>query len=141
MRARGSSFRLANAISPVTPLPCTTRLPRDIEIDESKIKDVLEVIDDHPLITPEILSLTQWTADYYASFWGEMLKAALPAGLHARRVRPKRRKAVRLLTTIPDADDKPLTEQQEWILEMLSANGGEMLLPRSSNVRMSVLRR
>jgi primosomal protein N' (replication factor Y) len=102
-------------------------LPPEIEIDESKIKDVLEVLDDEPLITPEILRLTQWTAEYYASFWGEMLKAALPAGLHAEKVRPKRRKAVRLLTTIPDADDKPLTEQQEWILEMLGANGGEML--------------
>src|SRR5258708_18236768 len=54
-------------------------LPHDVEIDESKIKDVIEVIDDEPLITHEILKLTQWTADYYASFWGEMLKASLPA--------------------------------------------------------------
>src|SRR5437870_4834986 len=57
-------------------------LPPDVEIDQSRIKDIIEVIDDEPLVTPEILKLTQWTADYYASFWGEMLKAALPAGIN-----------------------------------------------------------
>lgn len=71
-------------------------LPAGIEIDESKLKDVIEVLDEEPLITPEILKLTQWTADYYASFWGEMLKASLPAGLNNDKVKPKRRKAVRL---------------------------------------------
>lgn len=108
-------------------------LPADLDVDEAKLKDVAAVIDEEPLITPEILKLTQWTADYYASFWGEMLKAALPAGLHAEKVKAKRRKAVRLLrnadalvrSSVPS--DKPLTDQQEFILEMLRANGGEML--------------
>jgi primosomal protein N' (replication factor Y) len=107
-----------------------SELPLDADVDEAKLKDVAAVIDDTedaPLINPEILKLTQWTADYYASFWGEMLKAALPAGLHAEKVRAKRRKAVRLLSEIPDPADKPLTEQQEWIIELLRANGGEML--------------
>ena len=72
-------------------------LPADIEFDESKIKNIIEVSDDEPLITPEILKLTKWTAEYYASFWGEMLKASLPAGINTEKVRPKRRKAVRLL--------------------------------------------
>ncbi|MBK8466858.1 MAG: primosomal protein N' [Chloracidobacterium sp.] len=101
-------------------------LPADVEIDESKIKNIIEVMDEEPLITPEILKLTQWTADYYASFWGEMLKAALPAGLNSEKVRSKRRKAVRLLSTVPD-DDKPQTDQQEWIIDLLSSNGGTML--------------
>ncbi|HMT08066.1 MAG TPA: primosomal protein N' [Pyrinomonadaceae bacterium] len=72
-------------------------LPPDLDIDESKLKDIAEILDDEPLITPEILRLTQWTADYYSSFWGEMLKASLPAGLNSETVRPKRRKAVRLI--------------------------------------------
>ncbi len=100
-------------------------LPADVEIDESKIKDVIEIADDEPMITPEILRLTQWTADYYASFWGEMLKASLPAGINSEKVRPKRRKAVKLLRT--GSDEKPLTEQQQKIIEVLAANGGEML--------------
>ncbi len=44
-----------------------------------------------------------------------------------KSVRPKRRKAVRLLSSIPDEIDKPLTDQQQWIIDLLEANGGEML--------------
>ncbi|MEP6788984.1 MAG: primosomal protein N', partial [Acidobacteriota bacterium] len=102
-------------------------LPPDVEIDESKIKDVIEVLDDEPLITPEILKLTQWTADYYASFWGEMLKASLPAGINSEKVRPKRRKAVRLISAFTDELEKPLSDQQQWIIDLLASNGGEML--------------
>ena len=106
-------------------------LPADIEFDESKIKDIIEVSDDEPLITPEILKLTQWTADYYASFWGEMLKASLPAGINSEKVRPKRRKAVRLCrnadTPVRTPHGKPLTEQQQKIVDLLAANGGELL--------------
>ncbi len=60
-----------------------TRLSDEIEIEENSIKDALELIDEEPLITEEILKLTQWTADYYASAWGEVLKASLPAGINA----------------------------------------------------------
>ena len=102
-------------------------LPPDVDIDESKIKNVIEVTDDEPLITPEILKLTQWTADYYASFWGEMLKASLPAGINSEKVRPKRRKAVRLLTDVSLDEAKALTEPQQRILDLLEINGGEML--------------
>jgi primosomal protein N' (replication factor Y) (superfamily II helicase) len=58
-------------------------LANDIEIEESAVRDAIEVLDKEPLLTPEILNLARWTADYYASFWGEVLKASLPAGLNA----------------------------------------------------------
>ncbi|CAN5375181.1 primosomal protein N' [soil metagenome] len=109
-------------------------LPPDVEIDESKIKDIIEISDEEPLITPEILKLTQWTADYYASFWGEMLKASLPAGINSEKVKPKRRKAVRLLRNadihVRDSEiqaDPKLTDSQQRIVALLEANGGEML--------------
>lgn len=178
------------------------RLSDDVEIEPDAIKDALELIDEEPLITEEILKLTQWTADYYASSWGEVLKASLPAGINASveqivsinakgrdellkvataktvktqilrflaengetptrelsihfgtsptqravrelakndwittfhrtlttQVKPKRRKAVRLLT--PDKhkpDTKPLTEAQAGIIETLLKADGEML--------------
>ncbi len=104
-----------------------TELPADVEVDESKIRDVIELSDDEPLITPEILKLTQWTADYYASFWGEMLKASLPAGINSEKVRPRRRKSVRLIAGADANEGKALTETQLEILEILSGNGGEML--------------
>ncbi len=52
-------------------------------LEEAAIKDALELLDEIPLITGEILELTRWAADYYAASWGEMLKASLPAGISA----------------------------------------------------------
>ncbi len=46
----------------------------------------------------------------------------------AEKVRPKRRKAVRLLPAIPDAGEaKPLTDPQQRIIESLKDAGGEMM--------------
>ncbi|MGD9587730.1 MAG: primosomal protein N' [Pyrinomonadaceae bacterium] len=58
-------------------------LAEEIGFDPSDVKEVLEVIDEVPLITDEILKLTKWVADYYAASWGEVLKASLPAGINA----------------------------------------------------------
>jgi primosomal protein N' (replication factor Y) (superfamily II helicase) len=99
--------------------------PSDADIDPAKIKDILDVIDDEPLVTDEILKLTRWAADYYASFWGEMLKASLPAGINKDKVKPKRRKAVRVLidAEIPET----LSDPQRSVIECLQNHGGEML--------------
>jgi primosomal protein N' (replication factor Y) len=51
-------------------------------LDEANVKDAIELLDETPLITAEILELTRWAADYYAASWGEMLKASLPAGIN-----------------------------------------------------------
>ncbi|MDM7921252.1 MAG: primosomal protein N' [Pyrinomonadaceae bacterium] len=167
----------------------------------SDIKDVIELADTEPLLTPEIMELAKWTADYYAASWGEVLKASLPAGINAAveqfftitekgrialaaaakpglakwkllaavkaegelsrrelgkefgesaarritrellrdgllalserslasKVRPKFRKAVRLLGKTIGPDDKPFTAAQQAIVDALEDAGGEML--------------
>src|SRR6266849_2226324 len=50
---------------------------------ESEIKDVLELLDVDPPLVPEVLEITRWVADYYATPWGEVMRAALPAGINA----------------------------------------------------------
>jgi len=50
---------------------------------ESEIKNVQELLDIEPPITPDVLELTRWVADYYAAAWGEVLRATLPAGVNA----------------------------------------------------------
>ncbi len=50
------------------------------EVEEADIKDVEELLDESPIITPEIMELTRWVSDYYFAPWGECLRAALPAG-------------------------------------------------------------
>ena len=170
-------------------------------IAESAVKDAAELLDDTPLLTGEILKLTLWVADYYASSWGEILKASLPAGINTTsekvlsitekgreefakqsakqgsrhkilaflsengetsqrqlekhfgdsrtkrtlnellaessvsglvrnvsvKVKAKLRKAVRLLSPDEDESQKPLTEPQQKILQVLADNKGEMM--------------
>lgn len=50
-------------------------------LQESDIKDAKEILDSMPLVTPELLALTRWVADYYLAPWGEVIKAALPPGI------------------------------------------------------------
>ena len=170
------------------------------DLSEADVKEIIELQDEEPLITEELLGLTKWAADYYAASWGEMLKASLPAGINAARerlisiteagreelskrgdsiaakwdflelianngespereiekvlgntskyrisklarsgfveirertvatrVKPKRRKAVRLLDATNDADAKLLTGQQQAVIDTLKTAGGDMI--------------
>ena len=55
-----------------------------------EVKDILQLMDDRPILLPVQLQLWQWIADYYMSPIGEVYKAALPAGLKAEDgYRPK----------------------------------------------------
>jgi primosomal protein N' (replication factor Y) len=96
---------------------------------DTDIKDIDELLDQDPLVSEEIMGLTRWAADYYATSFGEMLKASLPAGISSsNRVRPKRRKSIRLIDTEMPLDTiEKLSEQQTRILRTLESRGGEML--------------
>ena len=65
--------------------------------DYAELKEIEEVLDPIPLFTPEVLSLAKWIADYYLCGWGEVLKAALPAGIHLNS-----QKVVRLIYPEPE---------------------------------------
>ncbi|PYS35578.1 MAG: primosomal protein N' [Acidobacteria bacterium] len=61
----------------------SARLREGTSLVESEIKDVQELLDVEPPLTPEVLKITRWVADYYATPWGEVMRAALPAGINA----------------------------------------------------------
>ncbi len=47
------------------------------------LKDVADVIDHRPLLSPAMLRLTEWMADYYMCPWATVLEAVLPAGVRS----------------------------------------------------------
>lgn len=49
--------------------------------DDDTYKDLIETIDQSPIISHEILKLTRWMAEYYLCDWGEAVSAAIPTGL------------------------------------------------------------
>jgi primosomal protein N' (replication factor Y) len=54
--------------------------PRSM-LDPGRVKDIIEVLDDPPLIDRGMLDLTEWLAGYYACSWGQALDAVVPAGV------------------------------------------------------------
>jgi primosomal protein N' (replication factor Y) len=50
----------------------------------AKPRDIAQILDDVPLLTQDLLQLTQWVADYYMCPWGLVLKAAVPEGFRVR---------------------------------------------------------
>lgn len=54
-----------------------------VDLEQVEIKEAEELLDADPLLTPEVLEITRWIAEYYAAPWGEVLKAALPAGINS----------------------------------------------------------
>lgn len=46
-----------------------------------KTKDVIELLDDHPLFPRSSLPFFQWISDYYIHPMGDVIKTALPSGL------------------------------------------------------------
>jgi primosomal protein N' (replication factor Y) len=57
------------------------KLPLELGLDESEIKEAGRVVDAVPVCTPEVLEITRWVSEYYASPWGKVIKAALPPGI------------------------------------------------------------
>ena len=55
-------------------------LPEKPEVE--KLKEVMDILDDEPFFSDDILKLTEWIGKYYLSSWGEALKCATPAGIN-----------------------------------------------------------
>jgi primosomal protein N' (replication factor Y) len=69
------------------------------EAPSRAVKAITGVPDDAALLTPNLLRLTRWLADYYLCGWGQVLQAILPAGVrHAAGVR----RAV-VVTAVPES--------------------------------------
>src|SRR5436305_15189502 len=45
---------------------------------ETKIKDLIAVLDDAPFVPPAVVDLAMWVAEYYACGPGDALAAAMP---------------------------------------------------------------
>src|SRR4030067_1422676 len=51
---------------------------------EEKLREVEELLDEAPLIDPQMLRFCRWISDYYLYPLGEVIKTGLPPGLHLK---------------------------------------------------------
>lgn len=78
------------------------------------IKNVSACLDETPMLSGEMLSLTKWMADYYVCPWGISLFCAVPAA-----VRTQKKEKIRLL---PQASP-PSGKIQKKIVDLLEVEG------------------
>jgi primosomal protein N' (replication factor Y) len=92
-----------------------------------KLKAVAALVDRGPLLSPAMLRITRWMAEYYLCPWGQVLEAVVPAGVrHDAGGRD-----VTLLTTAPDAAERgeqlKLSAKQSEVLRLLAASERPMM--------------
>ena len=78
-----------------------------------KAREIVDVLDARPALSPELLALTKWVAAYTLCPWGEAIRAALPSGTEVET----RRTARALADFWPEADG-------QVVLDVLRARGG-----------------
>lgn len=87
------------------------------------VKTIGHVLDDTALVTPTLLKLTRWMADYYLCAWGQVLNAVVPSGVKQRAGT----KNVHLVELVPEilwpTPLPPLSRKQKSILELLKNHG------------------
>jgi len=83
-----------------------------------ELKSVIDVIDPEPVLSEELLQLTEWISRYYFAPWGEVIKAALVQGATAPGKRTLR------LAEARNGDAK-VTPKEESLLKEISLNGGQ----------------
>jgi len=90
------------------------------------VKALYRVIDNEVLLTPDLLRLTRWMADYYLCGWGQVLNAVVPAGARER----SGSRTITLLEAVPPAElpaELPeLTPKQKIALQHLRDEGRAM---------------
>lgn len=70
-----------------------TRMGTDQEIPPGKLKMLYDLVQEYPVLTPELIELYRWALRYYASSPEAMLEAMIPAAIR-RGMRPKTRRYI-----------------------------------------------
>ena len=83
------------------------------------LKEITDILDDKPLLSKEILKLTQWISEYYMSSWGQAVTLALPKGIDESA---KRRLYI---SENFDESEIELTERQNELKELIFRNPGK----------------
>jgi primosomal protein N' (replication factor Y) len=112
-------------------VPLGSRMVTGIVVDHEPrqhglgdLKPIRQILDGESLVPEEIVSLAQWTADYYAAGPGETIAAMLPPaarGFRADAHKTRRLAAITVAGTESlHATDEQLTAKQRQALELLA---------------------
>ncbi len=92
----------------------------DDKTDISKLKTILECLDEKPILTPELLSLTLWLSDYYHHPLGDCFQTILPKKIRQGESLNLQTESFWLLNT--QQENQKIGKKQQQILDLLSLN-------------------
>ena len=117
---------LRNKASTGTILDITEEMPIDFAL-----REINELIDPEPLITPKLMELGKWISDYYAAPMEQVMRSLLPEAVRQENHSEKTRKIV-CIDQKPDDDTleklAKRAPRQHLILALLDSAGGQMAL-------------
>mgnify|MGYP003289083550 CR=1 FL=1 len=116
-----------------------------------KVRDIVDIIDNQPVVTTHQLRLWQWMAEYYMCTLGEVMAAALPAGIIDENYTARTTQYIHLHPSLADPRQQELTlnslrraKSQEQLLRCflrMNNNGVERrVLLEESKVSSTILR-
>ncbi len=95
------------------------------EIDATKLKAVEQLLDEAPALSPALLELVAWMAEYYCAPIGEVCRAALPARMMKPGAPRTTRPTAPAEIGLPHTAEITLNEDQARALEAMIATADE----------------
>jgi len=117
---------LRNRPATGTILSISEEMPTDFAL-----RDILELIDPNPVITPTLMQMGRWMSDYYGAPMELVMRALLPESVRQESNSEKTRKIVKLVTMPDDERLEKLSKRaprQHLILTLIHGAGGVMPL-------------
>ncbi|MFW6040050.1 MAG: hypothetical protein ACOC9N_03125, partial [Gemmatimonadota bacterium] len=102
----------------------------------ARLKPLIAVLDDEPLLGAELLDLCRWVAEYYVAPIGFVFRAALPPGMltsrHPSGAPPRTQQVVRLTAELPTLLEREETfgraGRQREAFETIESMGGSVVI-------------
>lgn len=91
-------------------------------VDEGRIKSILRVEDDVPILTPAMIGLARWLAERTLSVQAHALRCLLPPGARRGRVRPLTRRVLRPADSVREDNLDEFTAAQRQVIRFLLDN-------------------
>ena len=117
---------LRNRASTGTVLNISEEMPT-----EFSLREILSLIDPEPVITPKLMQMGRWMADYYAAPMELVMRALLPEAVRQESNSEKTRKVAHLVEMPDDETLEKLAKRaprQHLILTLIHGAGGQLPL-------------
>jgi len=103
--------------------------PINAEGTGPEIKAIRRVLDAEAFVPPDVVSLAQWTGEYYAAGPGESITAVLPPKARGERADAHKTRRVASITAAGLSTPEGLTAKQREALELLASSPSGVATP------------